>query len=255
MKSLLIASSVGLAVLSGAARAAVLPLKAPYAPIASWTGCYVNGGGGYGIWNQDEYTESYPGLVANNATGTAGGRGWLGTVGAGCDYQMSRFVVGVLADYDFMDVHGGLEDSFSALAGTEKESGAWAVGGRIGYLVTPALLTYFNAGYTQARFDQVNLSSSGLGPTTDFLQAQTYHGWFVGGGTEYALNFGWLPVRGLFWRNEVRFSSYESADLPILATATGLPTATAYHLQPYVETVTSSLVWRFNFGGPISTRY
>jgi hypothetical protein len=32
----------------------------------------------------------------------------------------------------------------------------WAVGGRLGWLVTPTLLTYVSGGYTQARFNEVN---------------------------------------------------------------------------------------------------
>ena len=42
---------------------------------------------------------------------TSGGRGALGTVGGGCDYQFSpatgwgNWVVGVFADYEFMDLH------------------------------------------------------------------------------------------------------------------------------------------------------
>ena len=36
------------------------------------------------------------------------------------------------------------------------KSSTWAVGGRAGVLVTPRFLTYFDGGYTQARFDGVN---------------------------------------------------------------------------------------------------
>jgi opacity protein-like surface antigen len=37
--------------------AADMPVKArpapPPAPVYNWTGCYIKGGGGYGMWNQD----------------------------------------------------------------------------------------------------------------------------------------------------------------------------------------------------------
>jgi outer membrane immunogenic protein len=90
-----------------------------------------------------------------------------------------------------------------------------------------------------------------------FIPGHNYHGWFVGGGTEYSLDF--FSVRGLFWRNEYRFSQYESADLPINLTATGAVAAAAgcgiggavtpcgEHIKPYTQTITSSLVWRFNW--------
>ena len=49
-----------------------------------------------------------------------------------------------------------------------------------------------------------------------YVGSHTYHGWFIGGGTEIALSglFG-LPAMptGLFWRSEYRYSSFNSADL------------------------------------------
>jgi opacity protein-like surface antigen len=46
------------AVLSTPALSADMPLRAPpvAAPIYNWTGCFVKGGGGYGMWNQSGYT-------------------------------------------------------------------------------------------------------------------------------------------------------------------------------------------------------
>jgi len=251
MRAVLFAASIALALASRSALAADLyPLKAPTPP-PSWTGCYVAAGIGYGMWSQDHYTESFPGLVPETDTGNQGGRGWLGRLGGGCDYQISpSIIVGALADYDAMSIHGGVQDQFTAFAGDEKETAAWYAGARIGYLVSPALLTYVDGGFTQTRYNQINLDSAIGGPITDFVAPHTYNGWFLGGGTEYALNFGWLPMRGLFWRNEYRISSYNSADLPILVSATGAPEGNAYHVQNYVQTATTSLIWRFNFGGP-----
>ena len=257
----LFGSIAGLALLTGTAFAADLApvptYKAPVAvppPALSWTGCYVNGGWGYGLYDLRHYTESYPGLVPSTVTGDEGGRGWLGEFGGGCDYQftlgnLGNFVVGVLADYDVMDIHGGIQDATSGLTGDLKESNAWLVGGRIGYLVIPNLLTYVDGGYTQTRFDQTNLAGALGGPTVDFTQAHTFHGWFLGSGLEYALNFSWLPIHGLFWRNEYRYSSYNSADLPIFVAATGAPLGTAFNEKPYVQTFTSSLIWKFDWTG------
>ncbi|MGA9428160.1 MAG: hypothetical protein WA776_20325 [Xanthobacteraceae bacterium] len=144
-----------------------------------------------------------------------------------------------------MNVHANFEPADVALAGNEKESGAWYIGGRIGYLVTPSLLTYFDGGYTETRFDQINLNliSAPFTPFA-FMQAHTYHGWFAGGGLEYALNFSWLPIHGLFWRNEYRYATYDAADLPLLTLA-GAPTGLTYNIKPYNQTITSSLIWRF----------
>jgi len=62
-----LASVIPLALFSiGSATAADLAVKAPpvavAAPAASWTGCYVDGGAGYGLWNQDHYVAN-PGFT------------------------------------------------------------------------------------------------------------------------------------------------------------------------------------------------
>lgn len=264
MKKLLLSSLAALAFAPGSSAFAAdlrMPVKAPYAPsppAVSWTGCSINGGVGYGFWNQDRFGESEPGLVPRTNTFTSGGQGWLGRVGAGCDYQIaSSWVVGVFGDYDFMNLHSKNFADLSGIGANENESGAWYVGGRLGYLVTPSLLAYFDGGYTQTRFDRQELFNTLTFPAVPLganIAAHTYSGWFIGGGTEYALNMSWIPIPGLFWRTEYRYAQYQADNLPILFD-TGLPTVLGEHSQKSVQTVTSGLVWRFNFGGPVAARY
>jgi hypothetical protein len=80
-------------------------------------------------------------------------------------------------------------NSFPGFTGSERESSTWAVGGRAGVLVTPRFLTYFDGGFTQARFDGVNynFAFAGGGPSGLSLAAQTYNGWFIGSGFEYVV--------------------------------------------------------------------
>ena len=93
-----------------------------------------------------------------NSEITNGGRGLFGTVSAGYDYQFSdRIVGGVFGNYDFANIRGfnssGSAVSFFApLGGRSQLESSWAVGGRIGWLLDPKTLTYFNGGYTEARF-------------------------------------------------------------------------------------------------------
>jgi outer membrane immunogenic protein len=180
----------------------------------------------------------------------------LGRVGGGCDYQFtaagwwSNWAVGAFADYDFMNLHRNFETADGFGIGNAKEKNAWAVGGRIGYLVTPNVFTYWNGGYTETRFDQIFLSDPFDGDPVGSLGAHTYHGWFVGGGYEIGLAgfFGWQLPPGLFWRTEYRFSSFNSADVPFLTPA-GVQTAVPENMHPYVQTITTSLVWKFNWWG------
>ena len=109
-----------------------------------------------------------------------------------------------------------------------------------------------SAGYTQTHFGQQNFTFLNTGlSTATFLSSATYGGWFVGGGEEYALNFS--GFKGLFWKTEYRFASYDSKDLSLLGP--GATPGFAQHTTPYVQTVTSSLVWRFNWTGPVVAKY
>ena len=196
-----------------------------------------------------------PGFIPLDQTQTAGGRGWLGRFGGGCDYQFSRIVIGAFADYDAKSVKGTWSDALG-FAGNETETGSWAVGPRIGLALTPGSLAFANGGYTQARFGSFGLTTATGVPLPFNMAAQTYNGWFLGSGAETSIS-SWLPglPNGLFLKTEYRYSSYGARDVPILFTPTGALTGAYEHQTKYEQSVTTSLVWRFNWGGPISTRY
>jgi outer membrane immunogenic protein len=273
MKKFALALLTTTAAFTGSAFAADLPMKAPPpapAPAFSWTGCYIGGGGGYGMWNQETAGFEGPTGQPFSFTQTGGGRGWFGTVGGGCDYQfnlgigipgINTMVIGALADGDWGSIKGTthISDGTIGSFGAEKLTSQWDVGGRIGWLVTPMVLTYFSGGYTEARFNQVNLlpefgllgqPSSGLA-----LPAHTYHGWFLGSGLEYTTN--WLP--GLFWKTEYRFSEFNKdrlSEVCLVSTTCGTgPTGIAVDSQKWVQTIRTELVYRFNWGGPVVGRY
>lgn len=253
------------AAFAGQAIAADMPArvtKAPppvVVPVANWTGCYVSGGIGYSLWQQ-ENTDYVNGPPRTQLTGQwdAGGRGWTGRAQAGCDYQFAlgtwNVVVGAFGDYDFTDVHGRPIDPFFNAGGTEKQSAQWAFGGRIGWLATPQLLTYFSGGYTEAKFDAVNtvFNVPPAFPATGFyVPGQTYKGWFLGSGLEYALN--WAP--GLYVKTEYRFSEFDVGTNQILAVANNAPLGVSIDSKKYIQNITTSLVYKFNFGGPVVAKY
>ncbi len=259
MKKLLAASVTGLALLSGSALAADLPpapqvYKAPavVAPAYSWTGCYIDGGGGAGMWNQSHYNYTTATGFINSFEQTTGGRGWYGEVGGGCDYQFSmgtfgNVVIGVLGGYDFMDLKGAYSDSFNVVAtGYEKESNAGFVGGRIGFLVTPNLLTYTSGGWTESRFNGFT-SISPVGAAFNFVTpAHTYNGYFLGGGLEYSLA-GWLGLpQGLFLRSDYRWSTFKAANINYLTTS-GAPFGTSTRSNIYTMQLGTELIYRFNW--------
>ena len=230
-----------------------MPTKAPPAAPAvatNWTGVYVNGGIGYGIWSADTTT-------VDPATGncflcvpqTQGGKGWLGVVGLGYDYQFaSNFVAGVFGDVNFGSLKGTIQDADPFFVGTTKEQWAWAVGARVGWLITPDALIYVNGGYSSAHFSGTDMVNSFAGaPTSFFTPAITVHGGFVGIGTEYALagTLGFGP--GWFWRNEYRYASYSSKSFTDTNGAGGVQNDITF--KPVVQTVTSEIVYKLNTGG------
>jgi opacity protein-like surface antigen len=62
---------------------------------------------------------------------------------------------------------------------------------------------------------------------------------------------GLLPglPSGLFLRSEYRYSSFSSKDIPIVVTATGASTGIGEHVTKYVQTIGTSVVWKFNWMG------
>ena len=227
-----------------AAGAADLPAKAPVlkAPVATtnWTGFYVNGGFGYGLWSADTTTTTPAGAPGLIVPQTQGGKGWLGRIGGGYDYQFtSKIIAGVFADYDFSSLKGTIQDGTSLIAGEIKQDSSWAAGARIGWLITPQLLSYTNAGYTSARFSGATLTPSAAGgAVTGVTQGFTRTGWFLGGGFETPI------LNGFFWRNEYRYAYYGTQTITDTSTAGAALNSITF--KPTVQTVTTQLVYKFN---------
>ncbi|MGA7718520.1 MAG: hypothetical protein WCB33_21705 [Bradyrhizobium sp.] len=255
----------------GAAQAAdmSMPMKAPspVAPAPTWTGCYLDGGVGYSVWNNDHST-TFAGGTTTSVTTREGGNGWLGRIGGGCDWQLNgeyaRWVIGGFADYDFAGARGsntpsevivipGLGGGLTPITANVNQTGTWYVGGRVGYVALPGLLTYVNAGWTGTRFSQGGEFSTFNGTAVNFAYPgwSSNNGWFVGGGTEYALPW----FNGLFLRSEYRYASYGNHDIAEVSTLTGVADGNIEHVKTVDQTVTTSLVWKFNWGGPVMAKY
>ena len=73
--------------------------------------------------------------------------------------------------------------------------------------------------------------------------------------SDAAAQSGGLPLLSAMlvelWRardgRTLRYASYRATDLPILITATGGLSGLGEHASKQVQTITSSLVWRFNW--------
>jgi outer membrane immunogenic protein len=233
-----IVTLVGVAVAATTAQTALaadLPARFPaavpasYTPVTNWTGVYVGAGFGYGLF--DVESTSAAGSV------TTGGRGWLATVQLGYDAQFGNWVAGVFADYDW----SGIKSRTNTFTGSSlKERSAWSAGGRLGYLVVPQFLTYFTAGYTEARFQGITGVCVVAGCLGAILPSQTFSGYFLGGGTEYALS--WFGP-GLTIKTEYRLAEYSRDTFAMPA-----PAGATVTMRPFVQTIRSELVYKFNWG-------
>jgi outer membrane immunogenic protein len=279
MKKLVLALTA-LAAFTGSASAADLAARpyakapAPIAPVYNWTGFYIFGGAGGGLWNADSNVRS-TGVVgpfgAFGAAGTAltrdqrlGGDGWFGTVGVGYDWQFNgRWVAGIFADGQFGDIRGSLSDPFFFIEGREKLRTSYAAGVRAGYLVAPNVLSYVNAGYSGSEWSGSSLSSLAAGGGATVVTTPSFHrnGWFVGGGVENNLDIFGITAPGWFMKTEYRSAFYDRVSLPEtfvtgnpFGVAPGL-SGTATTFKPWVQTISTSLVYRFNWGGQVVAKY
>jgi outer membrane immunogenic protein len=256
----IILSLVALAAVAGSASAADLPAKAPMyqppAPAYNWTGFYLFGGFGYGLWEADTFTvDPTTGICSLCVEQRQGGRGWYGTVGGGYDWQFGRWVAGVLADGQFGNIRGTIQDQNIFSVGREELRDTWAVGARIGYLVAPNVLSYVNGGYTGANWSSTTLVDSGIGI---LLGAHTNSfnstGWFIGGGVENSFDFFGINFPGLFMKTEYRVAQFGTTQIGQLGN-NGLPVFDNISFHPVVQTVSTALVYRFNWGGSPISRY
>ncbi len=260
----LVLALTALAAFSGSALAADLPArtysKAPafVEPAPSWTGFYIFGGGGGGLWAADT------GVVA---TGTGacilctnqkqGGDGWFGTVGAGYDWQFSgSWVAGIFADGQFGSIKGSIQDQGPFVTGWEKNKDSYAVGVRLGYLVAPTVYSYVNAGYSGSDWSGTTLLSTQTGLASGaHTNSFSRSGWFLGGGVENQLNLFGFFGPNWFMKTEYRAAYYDTKNISELVDGTNALVGRDITFKPLNQTISTSLVYRFNWTGPVVAKY
>jgi outer membrane immunogenic protein len=262
MKKVLLALTA-VAALTGSANAADLAARPyakappPIAPVYNWTGFYVFGGGGGGLWAADQSVQVTGSNIPLTINQRQGGSGWFGTVGAGYDWQFNHsWVFGILADGQFGSIKGTLQDPIFGLTGQEKLEDSWAVGVRLGYLVAPNVLSYVNGGYSGSNWSGTTLlgTVSGL-PAGAHTNSFDRNGWFIGGGVENNLDIFGITAPGWFMKTEYRSSFYNAKNVSELLDGTNLPVGRDLRFNTWTQTVSTSLVYRFNWTGPVVSKY
>jgi outer membrane immunogenic protein len=252
---------------SDAPAPAPLYANASVAPAPSWTGFYLFGGGGGGLWAADS-SAATAGVGFGTRDQRMGGSGWFGTVGAGYDRQFNpNWVAGAFVDGQFGQIRGSITDSsfIGELEGSEKLRASWAAGVRFGYLIAPNVLSYVNAGYSGSQWSGANYSFTSDPTTTAIVTTPSFHrdGWFVGGGVENSLNIFGIAAPGWFMKTEYRAANYGRVALTEISTGVlpftygpaGTPAGATTTFKPWTQTISTSLVYRFNWDGAVTAKY
>ncbi|WP_083991994.1 outer membrane protein [Bradyrhizobium embrapense] len=193
--------------------------KAPplLAPAFNWSGFYagVNAGGGWYDGGNITTSSNVSSLIppgnivrvplsnSNHAGVTAGGL-------IGYNYQMDRVVLGVEADFNYVDLKstkggsttaafpGGVTGNFN-IANTSNIDWFGTVRGRIGFVPAERLLIYATGGvaYGEVKTNIANSSAFSTGLSRLWLgdNSDVRVGWTAGAGLEYAFTNNWT-LRG-----------------------------------------------------------
>ena len=225
---------------------------APVAPVYNWTGFYIFGGGGGGLWAADQHVQTTGAGIPLTIDQRQGGSGWFGTVGLGYDWQLT-------ADMGCRHVRGWpvrQHQGHPSGPGCRldrnriKLETSWAAGVRVGYLVAPNVLSYVNGGYSGAHFSGVNFLNTFSGaPVGAHTNSYNRNGWFVGGGVENNLNIFGITAPGWFMKTEYRSAFYDRKSVTELFDVTNLPVGRDLRFNNWNQTISTSLVYRFNWGG------
>ena len=236
MKKLILASALFLTI-TGLARAADMPLKAPPPPplpAFTWTGVY---GGGYvgGLWSKTDNNFVYAPPASWQQTASVGVGGGI----LGAQYQWGNVVFGVEGNVG-ATLSGdlgtaGCSPATSCLPGrtitADSTDAIWTAGGRAGWAFGN-WLPYVSGGYANASFTQTFCA-----PGTACLIGRSSHdGAYIGGGLDWAV---W--GRGLVVGLEYRHFDFQTEQV--------VPSAfvhNTYDTKPKFDTLTFRLTYLFS---------
>jgi outer membrane immunogenic protein len=243
------------------------PAAAKAAEIFNWPGFYVGGNVGGASENESGtsnfFSSNSPAAQTNTPqSNSLRTRAVIGGVHAGYNWQMTRWVFGVEADWDWTNAKNGFcrqTDNLSA-ACTDNGRGfltlhgrtEWlnSARGRLGY-AWDRFMIYGAGGAAWAKFDSsinANCLVAGCGSNTVSQNttvnfSDTKPGWVAGGGVEAMLDTDWIA------RAEYLHYDFGSVTNTLAAAQQSTTWSRAFRY----ETVRVGLSYKF--GGPVQTGY
>lgn len=220
------ASLLGLGIIAG-----MIWIGAQAASAKSLTGCYGGAAAGYAVTLANTGLD-VPGGNVITVDGL-GSQGAAGTVTAGCDLSIDRFVFGAWGTHTWHDQAIEITASNGAVSAKVDLSTSWALGGRVGFMFSPDAMLYAKAAYTRANFGDIVVTTPG---GSGSLAMPELDGWLIGAGAELA-----TPISNLYVDASYSFSRYDRASLPIAGTPATL------NVAPDVHEARLGLLYRFAF--------
>ncbi len=163
-----------------------MPVKAPavVAPAWSWTGFYIGINGG-GVWHRAR-AEATDLIGTDITTAKAFGATFGGQ--AGFNWQVERFVLGIEADWNWVDASDtvGFAGFAPTLTFTSKLSSLATVRGRLGVTMSPTMI-YATGGFAAGKVKNSIPTFHGGYATDDQFKT----GWTAGGGIEHMFTRNW----------------------------------------------------------------
>lgn len=113
--------------------------------------CFALVGAGFGVASSKigDASTSIP-LAAN---------GTIGAIGGGCDYRISKTIIGLWANYDLGNVKAKIVDGGTAEIDLRN---VWSMGIRGGYYIQPNTILYGSIGYTASKTEIAGLMERSL---------------------------------------------------------------------------------------------
>ncbi|PRH89653.1 porin family protein [Labrys okinawensis] len=146
----------------------------------SWTGFYAGANIGYAFGGDDRVGVHYPNYIGD--IGKASGKGILGGLQAGYNYQLDNIVIGLEADIQGSQIKDSVTGSVAGIPGKGQSDVKWygTLRPRIGYAFDRFLI-YATGGLAYGNIDY-KLNYDGV----SIKDSSTKLGWTAGAGVEYA---------------------------------------------------------------------
>jgi outer membrane immunogenic protein len=188
---------------STSAIAADLPVKtAPNRTVtdSSWTGFYIGGQVGWSrsSWNNAPFFATIGPFSAGVPIGSTSDNGVAGGIHAGYNYQVSNLILGIEADYKWLDANTNANYIITTGPGLTfnmKQSldHYGTVRGRLGFVApNPAAMFYVTGGWA---FGTTKADIAGVGQLGGSFvtgASKNRSGWTAGAGVEYRISQHWL---------------------------------------------------------------